>query len=254
MASPNHLSTRPARTPRAAAGDNRAGDYAPTPGAQTRAASSQRDGAATRRRIIDEATILFYERSYHATSMRDIAQAVGIKAGSLYNHFTGKQEILLDIALGSIEDLLAGGRRTVEKHPDDPAARLVAFIQFHVEYHTKFRFRAIVGDDGLRALTETNLHKALAVRDEYEQILKRTLELGRDRLGWHVPDVSVAAFGIATMCTAVGVWYRDDGRLSHTEIADLYSDFCLAGLRESGNGMGSAGVASALKQPNEEKK
>jgi AcrR family transcriptional regulator len=256
MTPPHYPSARPAvGTPRGAAGDGRSGKHVNTPAALAEPRnSSPRDGAATRRRIIDEATMLFYERGYHATSMRDIAEAVGIKAGSLYNHFTGKQDILLDIALGSMEDLLAGGLRIVEEHPDDPAARLDAFIHFHVDYHTCQRFRAIVGDDGLRALSESNLPKALAVRDEYENILKTTLEFGRDKVGWHVPDVSVTAFAIATMCTAVGVWYREGGRLSPTQIADLYSDFCLAALRESGTLAGARDAAAALIKPHEEKK
>lgn len=202
------------------------------------------DGALTHRRIIAEATRLLYERGYHATTMRDIAKAVGTKAGSMYSHVTGKQEILREIGLGSMEDLVASGIGAVQKHPDEPAARPDAFIHFHAEYHTRFRFRAIVGDDGLRSLTESNLQAALHVRDEYEQILKQTLELGRDQLGWHVPDVSVAAFAIPTTCKAVSVWYRDDGRLSYTQLADLYSDSCLTALRESGSHTGSASPPS----------
>ena len=43
--------------------------------------------------ILDESLILFSNKGYSATTMRDIADAVGIKAASLYNHFKGKQEL-----------------------------------------------------------------------------------------------------------------------------------------------------------------
>ena len=50
------------------------------------------DGNA-RERILDEALVLFSEKGYAATTMRDIADKVGIKAASLYNHFRGKREL-----------------------------------------------------------------------------------------------------------------------------------------------------------------
>ena len=47
----------------------------------------------TKQKILDEALRLFSERGYDAVSVGEIAQAVGIKAPSLYNHFPGKQAI-----------------------------------------------------------------------------------------------------------------------------------------------------------------
>ncbi|MFT4973632.1 MAG: AcrR family transcriptional regulator, partial [Saprospiraceae bacterium] len=44
--------------------------------------------------IKSAAARLFRKKGYSATSMRDIATAVGIKAASIYNHFKGKQELL----------------------------------------------------------------------------------------------------------------------------------------------------------------
>ncbi|MHB1483820.1 MAG: TetR family transcriptional regulator [Saccharofermentanales bacterium] len=46
-----------------------------------------------REKIMYEALTLFSENGYNAVNMRDIAQAVGIKASSLYNHFTSKEDI-----------------------------------------------------------------------------------------------------------------------------------------------------------------
>ena len=47
----------------------------------------------TKSRILDEALTLFSIHGYDAVSVGEIAQAVGIKAPSLYNHFAGKQAI-----------------------------------------------------------------------------------------------------------------------------------------------------------------
>ncbi len=48
---------------------------------------------ATRERIVEEAFTLFAERGYHAVPVKDIAEAVGIKDASLYNHFPSKQAL-----------------------------------------------------------------------------------------------------------------------------------------------------------------
>ena len=49
--------------------------------------------AATRERILDAAEALFAENVLAGTAVRDIARDVGLTAASLYNHFSGKQEL-----------------------------------------------------------------------------------------------------------------------------------------------------------------
>jgi len=189
-----------------------------------------RGGAATERSVIEAATMLFYERGYHGTSVREIAHAVGIKAASLYNHFAGKQEILYAIALGSIEELLRGGQQVLERN-NSAGSRLAAFVRFHVVYHARHRHRAKVSDDQLGALSTERLEEVLAVRDAYESILKDIVQQGKDEDGWKVDDVAIYAFAIATMCTAVGVWYRDSGRLTPEQVAQIYVHFVMSAVQ-----------------------
>jgi AcrR family transcriptional regulator len=47
----------------------------------------------TRKRILDAAEALFAERGLRGTAVRDIADAVGLTPGSLYNHFEGKRDL-----------------------------------------------------------------------------------------------------------------------------------------------------------------
>ena len=50
--------------------------------------------ADTKKRILDAALALFAQSGYSGTSMRDIAQTLGISKAALYKHYAGKQEIL----------------------------------------------------------------------------------------------------------------------------------------------------------------
>jgi AcrR family transcriptional regulator len=47
--------------------------------------------------LLDAAAALFARRGFHATSMRDIAKAVDMLSGSIYYHFTSKEEMLLAV-------------------------------------------------------------------------------------------------------------------------------------------------------------
>src|ERR1700736_5939648 len=46
-----------------------------------------------RQQLLDAAARLFRERGYHVTSMRDIAREVGMLSGSIYYHFSSKEEM-----------------------------------------------------------------------------------------------------------------------------------------------------------------
>ena len=63
----------------------------------------------TRSRIIKAATKLFAEKGYQQTTIAEIAKMVGLAEGSIYEHFRGKEEILLTIpnvwVTRSIEEL-----------------------------------------------------------------------------------------------------------------------------------------------------
>jgi AcrR family transcriptional regulator len=69
----------------------------------------------TRRRILDAATELFVERGFAGTSIRDIAEHLGMTKGSLYYHFSSKEELLLAMLgplIDAIEDFVAAARPT----------------------------------------------------------------------------------------------------------------------------------------------
>jgi AcrR family transcriptional regulator len=197
--------------------------------AGTEKAPSETSAAPTEQRILDVATVLFYEKGYHATTMREVAAGVGVKAGSLYNHFPSKEALFFQIAEGVMQNLLAVGRDAVAAAPE-PRDQLRALVRAHVVYHAEQRFRAKVADDQLNALGPERRAAVVAVRNVYEQLWRDALDAGRAAHGWVVPDTPVVTFAITTMCTAVDVWYRENGRLTPSDVADVYEKLVLGAL------------------------
>jgi AcrR family transcriptional regulator len=197
------------------------------------------EGQATARRILDVATLLFYERGYHAVTMREIAAGVGIKAGSLYNHFPGKQEILLRIGQEATRPLYEGALARVAER-EDVEEQLGALVRWHVTYHCVNRWGCRVIDSQLQALEPDYRAALVEVRDAHEQILRDILKRGQAEGRWEVDDIGVVAIAIATMCTDVATWYREDGRLAPEEVAEVYARFVRTGLGRPSKGSAQA--------------
>lgn len=69
----------------------------------------------TKDRILEHAARLFANNSYEAVTMNNIAEAVGIKAGSIYNHYEGKEAILNTIYALFVERVY-DNRKTPEEY------------------------------------------------------------------------------------------------------------------------------------------
>lgn len=82
----------------------------------------------TKQKILDEALRLFSERGYDAVSVGEIAQAVGIKAPSLYNHFPGKQAIFEEIVESTAARYEADTGK-IDIHVQDAARDIPVFAE-----------------------------------------------------------------------------------------------------------------------------
>lgn len=88
------------------------------------------DGLAPRDQILDAAAALFAEHGYAGTSTRAIAKRVGLQQASLYHHFAGKDDILLELLEISVRPSLAYVEPILAHH--DPAAALHALVLIDV--------------------------------------------------------------------------------------------------------------------------
>ena len=183
---------------------------------------------STQARILDAATRLFAERGYHAVGMRELAEAVGIRPASLYNHCASKQELLFTIAHGTMTELREGAEAAVAGQPD-ARSRLRAWVVWHVTYHALHRERR---EGGRRAVPRPRRRAAAGraggARRATSALVKGLIDDGVAAHGWVVPHRSVVTNAITTMCTAVDDWFREDGPLGADEVAAIYADLVLA--------------------------
>ena len=176
----------------------------------------------TRGAIRQVAAERFFHQGYESTTVREIADALDIRAASIYYHYPDKQQILFEL-IDSTMTLLADGVREAVAAQGEPAARLTAIVVHHVALHALRPREATLGETELRSLTGERLELAVAHRDAYEAIVVGVLADGV-RSGVFEPlDPKLTAFAVISMCTNVGIWYRPDGRLTLSEVARAYA-------------------------------
>src|SRR3954466_11794070 len=89
----------------------------------------------TRRQILDAAAKLLRRNGYASTSLRDIAAATGMKAGSLYYHFASKEEIAETVMAEGIDLVRAAVKQALVSRPAeaDPLENIEIAVRAHLQ-------------------------------------------------------------------------------------------------------------------------
>jgi TetR/AcrR family transcriptional regulator, cholesterol catabolism regulator len=181
-------------------------------------------GVARREQIVQEAARLFGRRGYHATSMRDIGQSSGLRAGSLYAHIASKEDLLYEIVVQSANQFL-GELEAIGAKELPPEDRLREAMRAHVSVVAGSLDEAWVFHHEWKALTGPRREEVRRLRRRYERLW--------DRIVRELPGAADPRFARLLVLSAANwtyTWYRPDGPLSPEEVADRFTDLLLAGL------------------------
>ncbi len=171
-------------------------------------------------RITSAATTLIARHGFAAVTMRQIAAEVGVQAGALYLYTPDKQTLLFDLMRAHMEELLDAA--AAQDFSGPPEAALEAFTRFHIAFHLDRAEPVFVAYMELRSLTPENFEALERLRKRYEETLTAILRRGAADGVFDVPDPAVTTRALIAMLTGLTTWFRDGGRLTRDEIADLY--------------------------------
>lgn len=187
---------------------------------------------AKREEILQAATKLLREKGYHGTSMQDIADAVGLYKGSLYQHIDNKEDVVYEIifeGLKATTDALEQTCATASTFDEKLRLAILHHIR-HTALHT----------DTLAVLLENTKHLSkerqmpiIEQQHRYEKNFIDILEGGISAGEFRPVHVKVVAFAIMGMCNWVYRWYSSHGSLSSDQIAQIFYDLIIRGLRPS---------------------
>ena len=164
-----------------------------------------------------------------ALRMEEVARHVGLVKGNLYYYFKDRQELIFHCHMRCTEMSLAA-LEEIAPRGGSAEARLRDFLRRHIEIIIASDYGgALLADIG--ELTAAQRKRYVALRDKVEAGVRKLIEEGIARKEFRPTRVALAGFAILGSINWMPKWHRPDGPLETREVADLFVDFFIRGLK-----------------------
>lgn len=180
----------------------------------------------SRTTVVEASRDLFADRGYRSTSMKDIAETLGVRAPSLYNHVSSKQEVLfaimetaMDRALTALDEALAGVEDMTEALRRATESLVLDFLRFPAE--------VTICNTEVRSLDAAHRVAIVAKRDAYGARVREIIERGCAEGAFTTRSPQLAAFAVLELGNGAKSWFRPGGRYSDLDVAREYGEFAL---------------------------
>lgn len=181
--------------------------------------------------IIDAAALLFKQKGYASTTMRDLATELGIEAASIYHHIKSKEELLEGICFDMANKFILNAKEVNDIY-FNAEEKLRLAIKLHVETITENQNQSAVFLSEWRNLSEPKLTLFKQLRQQYENQFTIILMDGENEDIFDQVDKKFAVLSILSTINFVNEWYKPDGKMNAAEIAEKLSNFIMGGLRK----------------------
>jgi len=195
------------------------------------------DKAALSRRdeLLDLAAAMFAERGLRATTVRDIADSAGILSGSLYHHFSSKEEMVDEVLRGFLDWLFLRYQEIVATEPN-PLERLKGLFMASFEAIEHRHAQVVIYQDEAKRLSGQPRFSYVDERNKEQRkmwldLLNQGIEEGCFR-----PDLDVdLVYRFIRDTTWVSVrWYQPGGPLTAEQVGRQYLSIVLGGITAAG--------------------
>jgi len=178
--------------------------------------------------IIQISAVLFKEKGYSAVTMRDIAKSMGIKAASLYNHISSKEEILSHIII-TLAEAFTKGMKQIRSSGDSSIDKLNRVVELHVNITSNnANEMASLNNDWMHLKTELDYY--LKLRLDYEDDFRQIIENGIANKELENSNAEVMLFSMLSTLRSLYIWIPNKEDLNTTKLAGELSRVLLTGI------------------------
>lgn len=179
--------------------------------------------------IYQTAARAVHEKGYDATSLNEIADAVGITKGGLYHYIDGKQSLLFKIMSYAMDGLEIEVMKPSEAESDaERQLRLV--IKLHTQLIIDKGIEMTILLDESAGLTEEHRRLITARRVGYYKFVRAIVERLRDEGKLHDLDVTIITHNLIGQLQWLARWYNPAGRLTREQVIEEFTKAALAAL------------------------
>jgi AcrR family transcriptional regulator len=195
-------------------------------------AKAIRKKASKKGLILQKAAAMFRQRGFAATSMRDLAEVVGIEAASLYNHISSKNEILEAICF-EMANHFNTHMDQIEATRQSALSALEAILRFHIRQMIDNYEQVYVSDREWKHLQEPYLSNFQTQRRNYRKRIAQLIETGIQKKEILPIDSATAVLIMLHAISGIESWHRSKKRISARELEDNMLTILVGGLRKN---------------------
>jgi len=160
---------------------------------------------------------------FEAANLRDIAKEVGIRAPSLYNYISSKEQLLYELIKDPLTSMLTE-YRALAREISDPAEKLRVFLRVHLNFHLRARNDVFIGNMELRSLSPSHYRTIIGLREEFAQALYDIIQEGVESGVFKTSQPRVISLIMLGMLAGVCNWYQPGGAMLADEMIEFHTN------------------------------
>ncbi|MBI1782994.1 MAG: TetR/AcrR family transcriptional regulator [Sphingobacteriales bacterium] len=181
--------------------------------------------------IVSTAALLFREKGYAASSMRDLAEKVGVEAASLYNHIKSKSEILQDICF-TVANRFITHLEKVETSKISVIDKIETILRFHIHEMIHHYEEVYVSDREWKHLEEPYLTNFQSLRKGYRKRLAAIIDEGVKNKELKDIDAPTAVLIMLHAVSGIESWHRSTQKIDADELEKNMVVIMVEGLKK----------------------
>lgn len=179
--------------------------------------------------ITKKAAELFRKKGFASSSMRELADIIGVEAPSLYNHIGSKSEILQTICFKVADDFYMH-LQEVERSGGNAISKLENLIRFHIHMMLDSYDEVFVANHEWKQLQEPYLNNFLDRRKQYENALVEIVSTGIKKEEIKKMHPYVVVLTILSAVRGLEFWHRHKKNVTVGELENDMVNHLLKGL------------------------
>lgn len=190
-------------------------------------------------RIRDVSLRLFAEKGFDRTSLKDIADELGITHPALYYYYRSKNDILFDAVSMTMHELVDTLQQALEAgSDDDPEPRLRRLAESQIVFQLKVKGLIPLVDSVLfgplsaaKVIDEPGRRELIGIQRQLTRLYRREIDAGVEAGVFSVENPAAACFSLLGTISYVVYWFRENGPNSREEVAQMVAKFGVAALK-----------------------
>ena len=180
--------------------------------------------------IVRKAATLFREKGYKAASMRDLAEAVGVEAASLYNHIKSKSELLHELVF-SVANKFVLKMDEIESENISSLEKMEKLLRFHITEMIHNYEEVYVSDREWKHLSDPYLSNYQNQRRVYRKRIAAIIEKGIRNKEIKTIDAPTVVLIFLHAVSGIESWHRSTKKITATELEQNMVTILIDGLK-----------------------